>query len=149
MSVLVRVGILKVQADVREPYTGTNEGGRPYEIVSFLGDGKLYVGQQGIEAAMTGNADLVEKLTEGQDWCAVTDLNVAKFRQSNDDVFPTICNLRRGQLVRVVFETEHVIGNQRKIWRDVVASVELVAETQARSVATSARRNNSEAVGSA
>lgn len=146
MSVLVRVAIVKVQADVREPYQGNNEAGRPYEIVSFLGDGKLYVGQLGIEAAMTGSADLVDKLTEGQDYCLVSDLNIAKFRQNNDDVFPTICNLRRGQVVRVVLESEHVIGNQRKIWRDVVASVELVAETHARTIAATGRNHKGETV---
>lgn len=125
MSVVTEVAIVKVQADAREPYANVNTAGRPYEIVSFVGDGKLYFGSAGVNAALDGEA--VESLVEGLDFCTVTDLNVSKFKTSNDDVFPVIANLRRGQVVRVTIEREHVIGNQRKVWRDNVVSVELVA----------------------
>lgn len=126
MTVLSKVAIVKVQQDVREPYLGENAGGRPYEIVSFLGDGKLYVGSAGVEAALRGNADVMDTLVEGADFCSVTDLNISKFKNSNDPVFDTVRMLRRGQLVRVTMSSEHVIGNQRKVWRDTVVDVELV-----------------------
>lgn len=126
MSMVTEVVVLKVQQDAREPYTGSNAAGRAYEIVSFVGDGKLYAGSAGVNAALDGTPP--DNLVEGLDFCSVTDYNVSKFKTSNDDVFPVICNLRRGQVVRVTIEREHVIGNQRKVWRDNVVSVELVAD---------------------
>lgn len=131
MSVLRRVAVVKVQSDVREPYMGENGAGRPYEIVSFLGDGKLYAGSAAVNMVMSGEAvgDALDMLVEGDDYCLVNDLNIAKFKQNNDPVFDTICMLRRGQVVRVVLESEHVIGNQRKIWRDTVTEIDLIADT--------------------